>query len=93
MQLIPLCTIRVKRDTKSVTPEIGKPFDFTADEKDDLDNLAKQTGNDYYRLPVNETAPVAAIAVAEPEVEAEQSEDVKPAAKSGKAAKKADESL
>lgn len=93
MQLIPLCTIRVKRDTKSVTPEIGKPFDFTADEKADLDNLTAQTGNEFYRLPVNETASVAVAAIAEPAVEVEQSEEVKPAGKSGKAAKKADESL
>lgn len=89
MQLIPLCTIRVKRDNKSITPEIGKPFEFTADEKDDLDAVAAQSGSEYYRLPVNESVPVAASV--QPEAEVEQGE-VKPT-KPAKAAKKADESL
>lgn len=79
MQLIPLCTIRVKRDEKSVTPEIGKPFDFTSDEKADLDNLSAQSGTEYYRLPVNETA----VAV----------EESKAAEKPAKASKKADDAL
>ena len=91
MQLIPLCTIRVKRDDKSITPEIGKPFEFTAAEKADLDAVAAQSGSEYYRLPVNESVPVATQPV-QPEVEVEQ-EEAKPAAKPAKAAKKADESL
>lgn len=88
MQLIPLCTIRVKRDDKSITPVIGKPFEFTAAEKADLDAVAAQSGSEYYRLPVNESVPVATV---QPEVEVEQ-EEAKPV-KPAKAAKKADESL
>jgi membrane protein involved in colicin uptake len=49
---IPLTSIGVTRDGKTVFPEIGKPFEFKADEVKDLD------GRDppVWRNPVNETA-------------------------------------
>lgn len=54
MKLIPLVAIGVSRDGQSVRPVIGKPFDFTADEKADLDRIHKEHGVESYREPVNE---------------------------------------
>lgn len=58
MKLIPLVSVGVQRQVNgknmSVHTEIGKPFDFTDDEKADLDALTAKTNEDYYRLPVNE---------------------------------------
>lgn len=49
---IPQETVFVVRDGKTVKPEIGKPFNFTTDELDDLKRLRPQA----IRVPVNETA-------------------------------------
>lgn len=60
MKLIPLVSIGVSREGQSVRPVIGKPFDFTAAEKADLDLIQKEQGIEAYREPVNEVveAPV-----------------------------------
>jgi len=55
MNLIPLKSIGVKRNGKTIYPPIGKPFEFTADEVSDIKNLAAKTKIDYYRLPINES--------------------------------------
>lgn len=64
MKLIPLVSIRVLRDGKSVAPAIGKPFDFTAEEKADLDKIHAEHNVESYREPINE-APVETFKVAE----------------------------
>lgn len=64
MKLIPLVSIRVLRDGQSVAPVIGKPFDFTAEEKTDLDKIHAEHNVESYREPINE-APVEAVKVAE----------------------------
>ena len=64
MKKIPLVSIGVQRDGKTMYPEIGKPFDFTVNELADLDNLAATTKDDYYRDPVNEVAAAPAPAPA-----------------------------
>ncbi len=53
---IPLVSVRVSRDGKSITPPLGVPFDFTKEELDDLAKLSAQTNQSYVRDPVNETA-------------------------------------
>lgn len=67
---IPLVSIGVKRDGKTIHPEIGKVFDFTDDEIADVDKLSAATGVDYFRDPVNETivdaAPAKKAATAKP---------------------------
>lgn len=64
---IPLGTIGVTRDNKTVYPKIGQLFDFTADEVAQINALEKSSGNKLFRKPVNEdqsagptTAPLAA---------------------------------
>ena len=64
MKLIPLVSIRVLREGQSVAPVIGKPFDFTAEEKADLDKIHAEHNVESYREPINE-APVEAVKVAE----------------------------
>lgn len=59
MKKIPLVAIGVMRDGKSVIPEIGKAFDFTAVELADLEKLTETTKVDYVRDPVNEDVPAA----------------------------------
>lgn len=95
MQLIPLCSIRVKRNGQSVTPQLNKAFEFTAEEKADLDKLTAETGQDYYRLPVNELpveTSTAETSTAETKVEPPVVQVDKPA-KGAKTKAKADESL
>lgn len=58
MKLIPLVSIRVLRDEQLVSPVIGKAFDFTADEKADLDRIRDAQGVESYRDPVNEAVEV-----------------------------------
>lgn len=55
MKKVPLHRIGVQRQGVTVYPEIGKPFDFTAEELTSLDKLSGETKIDYYRSPVNET--------------------------------------
>jgi len=64
MKLIPLVSIGISRDGQPVRPAIGKPFDFTDEEKADLDAIFEDQGVEAYRLPVNEAveAPVALTA-------------------------------
>jgi hypothetical protein len=59
---VPLVSIGVARNGKTIFPEIGKPFDFTAEEIADMDNATKASGVTHYRDPLNEVAdePVAA---------------------------------
>ena len=64
MKLIPLVSIRVLREGQSVAPVIGKPFDFTAEEKADLDKIHAEHNVESYREPINE-APVEAVKAAE----------------------------
>ena len=64
MKLIPLVSIRVLREGQSVAPVIGKPFDFTAEEKADLDKIHAEHNVESYREPINE-APVEVAKVAE----------------------------
>lgn len=64
MKLIPLVSIRVLREGQSIAPVIGKPFDFTADEKTDLDKIHAEHNVESYREPINE-APVEVAKVAE----------------------------
>ena len=77
MKLIPLVSIRVLRDGQSIAPVIGKPFDFTADEKADLDKIHAEHNVESYREPINE-APVEAVKVAEAPVEAVKVAEVAP---------------
>lgn len=65
MKLIPLVSIRVLREGQSVAPVIGKPFDFTAEEKADLDKIHAEHNVESYREPINE-APAEVVKVAEP---------------------------
>ncbi len=51
---IPVSTIGVSRDGKTVYPPIGKPFSFTAAEADEINALQKSSGVEIYRKPVNE---------------------------------------
>ena len=64
MKLIPLVSIRVLREGQSVAPVIGKPFDFTAEEKADLDKIHAEHNVESYREPINE-APAEVAKVAE----------------------------
>lgn len=54
-QRIPMQTVIVQRDGKNFAPPIGKPFDFTVDEL----NQIKKVNPNAVRVLVNETAPVA----------------------------------
>lgn len=66
MKLIPLVSIRVLRDGQSVAPVIGKPFDFTAEEKADLDRIHTEHNVESYREPINEApSEVAPLTAAE----------------------------
>jgi len=51
---VPLHRVGVKRGGKTVYPAIGKPFDFTESEVEDLVKLGGTTKVDYIRDPVNE---------------------------------------
>ena len=62
MKLVPLVSIGVQREGATIYPPVGKAFDFTEGEKDDLDKLAASTKLDYYREPVNEESGVEAKA-------------------------------
>ena len=64
----PLKAVGVSRDGVTVYPEINKPFDFTPKEVADLNDLAKVSGIQYLRKPVNEgsdDAPDAEVALAD----------------------------
>lgn len=52
---VPLVSIGVARDGKTVFPAIGEPFEFTDAEVSDMSNLKAKTGIEYFRNPVNET--------------------------------------
>lgn len=47
-------SIGLTRDGKTVYPTIGKAFDFSAAELEDINRLQKATGNILVRKPVNE---------------------------------------
>lgn len=49
---IPKQTIRLVRDGENVTPDIGEPFDFTADELADINAV----NPDAIRKPIDETS-------------------------------------
>lgn len=49
---IPTCTVIVQREGKNFKPAIGKPFDFTADEIEEINNVMPSA----LRKPVNEEA-------------------------------------
>lgn len=51
---VPLISIGVAREGKTVFPPIGQPFDFTKEEVADMEALSKKDGNTYFRNPVNE---------------------------------------
>lgn len=51
---IPLGSIGVTRDKKTVYPKVGEPFDFTAEEVAQINALEKKSGNKLFRKPVNE---------------------------------------
>lgn len=51
-KLVPTVSVIVVRDSKRIKPEIGKGFDFTADEVKDINTLHPGA----LRKPVNETA-------------------------------------
>lgn len=51
---VPLGAIGVTRGGKTVYPDIGKPFDFTSDEVDQINALQKASGNLLFRKLVNE---------------------------------------
>ena len=55
---IPLVSLGVQRDGKTVYPKIGKPFEYTAEEITAMNDIKKETKVDQYRNPVNETADV-----------------------------------
>lgn len=57
---VPLISIGVQRDGKTMNPEIGKPFDFTDEELTDIAKMEAVAGVDYVRDPVNEEADVPA---------------------------------
>ncbi|WP_281686687.1 hypothetical protein [Pseudomonas citronellolis] len=64
---IPLSTIVVHRDGKRVTPEIGRPFDFTSEEVAEISALEqelKARGNPQllFRKIINEDPNVSAAA-------------------------------
>lgn len=59
---VPLGSIGVTRDKKTVYPEIGKPFDFTADELSEINALSKASGNELVRKLVNEEGSAGATA-------------------------------
>lgn len=52
--LVPLQTVVVHRNGKSVRPEIGKPFKFTEDEIADVRKVEKEHNMVILRSPVNE---------------------------------------
>jgi hypothetical protein len=54
--LIPLQGVVVHRNGKSVRPELGKPFDFTAEEVADLRAVEKVSKSTILREAVNESA-------------------------------------
>lgn len=49
---IPTCTVIVQRDGKNFKPPIGKPFEFSADEIDQVNRVMPHA----LRKPVNEEA-------------------------------------
>lgn len=53
---VPLISIGVAREGKTVFPPIDQPFDFTKEEVADMEALSKKDGNTYFRNPVNEGA-------------------------------------
>lgn len=59
---VPLISIGVARDGKTVFPEIGKPFDFSKEEVSDMEALAKADKKEYFRDPVNEDGDAAPAA-------------------------------
>ena len=59
---VPVQSIGVSRDGKTVYPEIGKAFNFTASEVEEINALQKASGEEIYRKPTNETEGVAAPA-------------------------------
>lgn len=93
MNLIPLVSIRVMREGQPVAPAIGKPFDFTADEKADLDRIRAEHNVESYREPINE-APVEPVKTAEvTQMTAAEKKAVKKAADEAAAKKAAEEIL
>lgn len=56
---VPLSSIGVSREGKTVYPEIGKAFPFTKEEIAELEALQAKTGDEFIRDPVNEDAPAA----------------------------------
>lgn len=92
MKLIPLVSIRVLRDGQSVAPTIGKPFDFTVEEKADLDRIHNEHNVESYREPINE-APAEVVAAVKPaELTAAEKKAAKKAADEAAAAKLAEKS-
>lgn len=88
MKLIPLVSIRVLRDGQSVAPTIGKPFDFTADEKADLDKIHAEHNVESYREPINEAPAEVVEAVKPVELTAAEKKAAKKAADEAAAAAK-----
>lgn len=58
---IPLISITVHRDKKPVTPPVGRAFDFTVEEIDEIEQMMPGA----LRNPVNEAPVAAAPAAAE----------------------------
>lgn len=74
---IPLVSIGVQRNGKTVYPEAGVAFDFTKEEVTELTALSEKTKVDYLRDPKNEA----------PEVSAEKAADKKDEKKGSKGGK------
>lgn len=77
---VPVQSIVVRRGEKNVTPEIGKPFEFTKEEIDDLDVLKPKPFRDLIVEEAPEPAEAPAPAPASTKAAA------KTAAKTGDAA-------
>lgn len=88
---IPHQSIVLYRDGKQVRPDIGKPFDFTQDELDDI----KATNPDAIRHIVNEELPATAAeqAAAREAAEAAAKAAATKSPAKGKAASASDEPL
>lgn len=73
---IPTQTVIVHRNGSNYAPPIGSPFNFTAEEVDEINQLAP----DALRKPVNEEAAAAAPAQPKQAAQAKQAATAEPVA-------------
>jgi len=66
---IPLCQIGVSRNGTTIFPKISEPFEFTAEEVTEINELQTRTGKKFFDKIVIEDNPVGTTKTGKPKAQ------------------------